>query len=150
MKRFLHTIKYLLSVVMIIILASCSKEEPLSADELFWQEYGVFENLTHCQTHDYYTAVVTDESLAYTEKGVWCKIVKVPKIVEFCEREQLPLSAPLIDSYIYFKRSDFDGQPLNIGDTIELVISECGGFPSINSPLYPRYACVVIPKQTIY
>ena len=143
------TVKYFFTIFVLVAtmctITSCSKEEPLSADELFWQENGVFENLLYCESDQYYTVVVTDEVVAYTEKGVWCKVVRVPIIVELCARENFDMYAPRLGDYLYCKRSDFEGYQLNIGDNIEVFIYKYGPMQCEKCSVSPKYACLVVP-----
>ena len=134
----------LLALVMMLVLGACSdsnNDEPQST------EPGIFKNLNKCPVNGAYTGEILEGSNPEEDDGydgVWCQIKEAPK-------GAWSKKAPDVRSYIFFKRSDFEGVDLPVGKRISFRILkyeiDTFHFHIIlaDMPPYNYFNCIVKP-----
>ena len=106
----------LLASVMMLVLGACSDS---NSDEPQSTEPGIFKNLKKCPVTGAYKGEILE--LSYPDNdgfdGVWCYVTEAPN-------DAVSKKAPCVSSYIFFKRSDFEGIDLPVGKIITFYILE--------------------------
>lgn len=109
-------LKYVLLLSVMMLAGACSDSKN---DEPQQTETGVFKNLKKCPVDGAYTGEILE--LSYPDNdgydGVWCYVTEAPK-------DAVSQKAPCAESYIFFKRSDFEGIDLPVGKIIAFHILE--------------------------
>ena len=142
MKKF-YVYLFLLMSVMMLTSGACSSN---AEDEPEQTESGVFNNLKKCPVTGAYKGEILDLSNPDISgyDGVWCQIKEAPK-------NAWSEGAPDVRSYIFFKRSDFEGIELSVGETIAFRILKFeidtyrGHIILADMPPYNYFNCVIKP-----
>ena len=143
MKKFYVYLFMLMSAIM-LSSGACSNN---AEDEPEQTEPGIFNNLKKCPVDGVYVGEIVDGSnpdLDGGYDGVWCQIKEAPK-------GAWSKKAPDVRSYVFFKRSDFEGADLLYGKPISFRIlkyeKDTFRFHVIlaNMPPYNYFNCIVKP-----
>lgn len=120
LKRIIMNKKLIFLLLSLLAMTACHDEDEPDMDKYF-------QNLDSCPALGVYQGIIsnmpalTDKS--FPDVGVWCEITNAPD-------DAYEKDAPAARCNIYFKRSDFPNNNLEIGDRVKFRILKFGGVPS--------------------